>query len=365
MPKRARASLLGIVLLASAVAPATAQRAGSQDTTRRPTVDEYQAMRRAWLEARRTGALGAVPPAYGSAIVGSGMDLRAGVRAGGVIPCGPGWPGWAGDPWPMRGGDPRDARGGQRGSGDTRGDPDRGRRDRGSRGENTGGAGAGRGGFDSDIWDFGNDCWSGYRWGWPYAGPTRGPFSPGYPGYGFGPGSGFGQHGFGLGPQGYGFGPPAHGYGPDGYGFGYKGIFGYQGGFGTYGPGVPYGGSWSFGPWSGFGGASEYGLGPWGYSPLYPFGWGTADGGYRFPWPGIAGGECAEVTVTAGGGLRYSIRVAPQTFGLTRLSDLDLAIDARLSSGQPVLLYGIDGRMLRLDPGPGVEDVRVRPCESR
>jgi hypothetical protein len=98
---------------------------------------------------------------------------------------------------------------------------------------------------------------------------------------------------------------------------------------------------------------------------MYPFGWGTPDGGYRFPWPGMASGDCAEVTVTAGGGVRYSIRVAPQTLGLTRLSDLDLHIDQRLSSGLPVLLHGIDGRVLRLDPGPGVEDVRVTRCERQ
>jgi hypothetical protein len=76
-------------------------------------------------------------------------------------------------------------------------------------------------------------------------------------------------------------------------------------------------------------------------------------------------GSCARVDVVGAGGYRYGVTVWLQPLGLGDHADLELAIDQRLSRGQPMMLYGVDGRVLRLDPGPGIEDVRVLPCETR
>jgi hypothetical protein len=169
-------------------------------------------------------------------------------------------------------------------------------------------------------------------------------------------------------------------------GYGYPGGYGQPGaaGYGSWGPGASYGygpggyGAPGYGPgaydpfnpvvpgWGGWTGVTEYMWGPWGPVPMYPYGWQSAPGsGYGFAWPGTGAGECALVTVTAAGGVQHSIAVGVQTLGLSDLADLDLAIDMRLSQGQAVTLLGIDGRVLRLTPGPGIEDLRVAPCVVR
>lgn len=101
---------------------------------------------------------------------------------------------------------------------------------------------------------------------------------------------------------------------------------------------------------------------------MYPFEWRTGPvEGYAFPWPGYAdpmgaGAGCARLEITVAGGLVHQLTVAPRVLGLARLDDLDLVIDERLSRGVPVTLYGVDGRVLRLDPGVELEDIRVLPC---
>jgi hypothetical protein len=100
--------------------------------------------------------------------------------------------------------------------------------------------------------------------------------------------------------------------------------------------------------------------------PVLPYGWRSSPGeGYGFAWPGVQAGECVVVVVTDAGGQRHTIAVGLQALGLTALSDLDLAIDQRLSQGQAVTLPGIDGRILRLTPGMPIEDIRVTPCAGR
>jgi hypothetical protein len=69
--------------------------------------------------------------------------------------------------------------------------------------------------------------------------------------------------------------------------------------------------------------------------------------------------------VLGAGGVRSGITVLLQPLGLADLADLELVIDERLSRGQPVVLPGVDGRILRLDPGPATEDVRVLPCDLK
>jgi hypothetical protein len=96
---------------------------------------------------------------------------------------------------------------------------------------------------------------------------------------------------------------------------------------------------------------------------LFPYGWQASPGSaYGFAWPGLTAGQCAHVEITGAGGTRYEITVGLQTLGLADIGDLDLAIDARLSNGEAVTLTGVDGRVLRLLPGSGIEDVRVTRC---
>lgn len=298
-------------------APAAGQTTG-QDTLRPPTPEEYQAMRRRWLEARRLGILAPPPVAYGSAVVGLSVP---GAATGAVAPPGGVPPVAAGgrvellcEGWSQRGAGQRIA-GPERGAGA----PERGIADAARPTDPRG-----RGGIGG--------CYPG-AYGYPHGpvGPYPGGYGPGYPGaYGYGPGSG-----------GYGY-PPTYG----------------QGGWDPLNPVPP--------AWSGWTGATEYAWSPWGPVPLYPYGWRSTPGsGYGFSWPGSGAGECALVTITAAGGVRHSIAVGVQTLGLADLGDLDLAIDMRLSQGQAVTLLGMDGRVLRLTPGPGIEDIRVGPCIGR
>jgi hypothetical protein len=357
---------LGAAAIMSA-APTAAQRSG-QDTLRRPTPEEYQAMRRQWLAARRAGM--AVPPpiAYGSAVVGA---RSPGDASGVVLPGGMGVPGMA--PQVVAGGrvellcegwiEPLGP-----GPGLTRRPSAHEREPVGS------GSGIADAVRSTDPRGrsaaFDGTCT-------PYGYPSYGPGLPG--GYGYGPagygpgGPGYGPGGPGYGPGGPGYGPGGPGYGPGGYGPGGPG-YGYGPGVTGYGSGVPGGyGPGGYDPlnpavpgWSGWTGVTEYMWGPWGPVPLYPYGWQSTPGsGYGFSWPGTGAGECALVTITTAGGVVQSIAVGVQPLGLGDLADLDLALDLRLSQGQAVTLLGIDGRVLRLTPGPGIEDIRVTPCAGR
>jgi hypothetical protein len=342
-----RICVVVIALAAAAImsaAPAAAQRSG-QDTLRRPTPAEYQAMRRQWLAARRAGMLVPPPIAYGSAVVGARSPGDAsGVVSGVMRPGRMGVPGMA--PPVVAGGrvellcegwiEPLGP-----GPGLTRRPSAHEREPVGSgsgiadavRSTDPRGRGAA---FDGTCT--------------PYGYPSYGPGLPG--GYGYGPG------GYGPGGPGYGSGG---GYGPGGPGYGYgPGVPGgyTPGGYDPLNPVVP--------GWSGWTGVTEYMWGPWGPVPLYPYGWQSTPGsGYGFSWPGTGAGECALVTITAAGGVVQSIAVGVQPLGLGDLADLDLELDLRLSQGQAVTLLGIDGRVLRLTPGPGIEDIRVTPCAGR
>jgi hypothetical protein len=86
---------------------------------------------------------------------------------------------------------------------------------------------------------------------------------------------------------------------------------------------------------------------------------------WSFGFPGTEYGACAQVQVLSAGGYRYGVTVWLQPLGLGDEADLELAIDQRLSRGQSMVLWGVDGRVLRLDPGPAIEDVRVLPCDPR
>jgi hypothetical protein len=319
-----------------ACAAPTAGQATRQDTLRRQTAEQYQAMRRQWLEARRMGMIVPPPVAYGSAIVGlpspgaATATIPGSPAGGGMVPpitaggrvellC----EGWFG-PGPGLTWVPR-TRAADPGA-DESGLADAVRR--------TDPRGMGYG-FDGTCVPYG------------YGNPGVPAYGPGVPGYGSGvPG----------------YGPGLPGYGPGARGYGYAPAYGNQG---PYGPGpTPYD---PFNPvvpgWGGWTGVTEYMWGPWGPVPMYPYGWQSTPGsGYGFAWPGTGAGECALVTVTAAGGVGHSIAVGVQTLGLSDLADLDLAIDMRLSQGQAVTLLGIDGRVLRLTPGPGIEDIRVSPC---
>ncbi len=310
----------GVAVVAACVVlagarPVLGQRGAGADTIRPLTVEEYQAQRRQWLEARRLGQLG-TGSGYGSAVVGApGIGSGfAGAPLYGPVPGLGGAPancrGWSGagaglDGRVGRAGGLRG--GGQRGAGSTRGRDGSGNRSGGSgRGDNTGRPGLNPG------------------WGMPGLGYGAGNCNPWmYSPWG-GPGGGVGD--------------------ATGYGWGYPGA-----GF----PGIG-------------GGVDAYGWGYYGYMPLYPFGFQSGPaGGYRFSWPGMATGECARVSVELANGVRYDVPVGLETVGLARASDLDLAIDERLSRGESVTLYGLDGRVLRLYPGLEIADIRVSPCDSR
>jgi hypothetical protein len=112
-------------------------------------------------------------------------------------------------------------------------------------------------------------------------------------------------------------------------------------------------------PW----GVQEYGWNGWGWSPQWPFGWSVdPSAGYAFSWPGYAAGECVRVQIAAAGAPPIDMLVALQALGVVDAADLDLAIEARLARGQPVDLYGLDGRRVRIEPGTLLDDVRVLPC---
>jgi hypothetical protein len=313
-------------LLAAALAPLPAAAQERRDSTRGAaaiTAEEMHRIRRAWLEQRRLGELGMGRTTFGSAVVGA---PRAGVATGVGAPLG------AGSPY-----------GGSHG-------------------------------------------WRG--------GP--GGFGPG----GFGPG-GFGPDGFGPG----GFGPG--GFGPGGFGCDRDGLAGRATGR------APWSG-WSsgvacvsghgfdggrFGRWPGdrlpypayplYGrfydrfnddarnryrwtdpllyGVREYDWGWYGPWQTYPGPLGWSDGAYGWysaaPYS-QAPSDCVDLTLLLANGRSHRLVIGLQPLGLSDARDLDLAIDARLSEGLPVLLQGLDGRVLRIEPGTPIDDILVRPCSG-
>jgi hypothetical protein len=63
-----------------------------------------------------------------------------------------------------------------------------------------------------------------------------------------------------------------------------------------------------------------------------------------------------------GNGRAHRLQLGLQSLGLADARDFDLAIDARLSEGRAVTLQGLDGRLVRIEPGTPIEDILVRPC---
>lgn len=318
--------ILITVAAVAAASPVSAQVTG-QDSLRRVTAEEYHILRRQWLEARRSGLIAPSPVTYGSAVVGAPGAGRPAVPTMAVPNMRPSLPSGF-DPEPCPPGIGRQER-------IRAGSP--------SRAGRVAEAVAGQESFDP--------CRPA-----PGGAGTATGYGPGYPGGVPNPYGGDGYGGPGMGP-GYGGYP---GLGP-GYGYGSQ-----------YG-GNPYGYGWPADPfnpiapqWNNWTGVTEFYWSPWGPVPAYPYGWRSSPGeGYGFSWPGVPAGECMVVTVTAAGGLRHSIAVGLQSLGLTHPTDLDLAIDQRLSQGHAVTLPGIDGRLLRLTPGMPIEDIRVTPCAAR
>jgi hypothetical protein len=112
-------------------------------------------------------------------------------------------------------------------------------------------------------------------------------------------------------------------------------------------------------------GVQEYDWGWWGPRRTYPGVFGWSDGGYGWysapPWS-QSPADCVDLTVVLANGRAHRLELGLQSLGLADARDLDLAIDARLSEGSPVLLQGLDGRLIRIDPGTPIEDILVRPC---
>lgn len=112
-------------------------------------------------------------------------------------------------------------------------------------------------------------------------------------------------------------------------------------------------------------GVREYEPSWWGWWPSYPGVFGWADGAYGWysapPWS-RSPADCVDVTLELGNGRAHRLQLGLQSLGLADARDLDLAIDARLSEGRPVMLQGLDGRLLRIDPGTQIDDILVRPC---
>jgi hypothetical protein len=113
-------------------------------------------------------------------------------------------------------------------------------------------------------------------------------------------------------------------------------------------------------------GVQEYGWGGW-YGPWqsYPGPLGWSDGAYGWysasPWS-QSPSDCVDLTLLLANGRSHRLVIGLQPLGLSDARDLDLAIDARLSEGLPVLLQGLDGRVLRIEPGTPIDDILVRPC---
>ena len=303
------------VLLAASAAELRAQE--RRDSTRRAaatSAEELHRVRRAWLEQRRLGRLDASPPVFGSAIVGPPRPGHAtGIAVGGPV----------------------------------------------------------RGGYGAPF-------------GLPYGAGALHCDALIQSGYG-----GFGGHGGYGGYGGFG-GYGAHG-GPAGGAafagrclpvqapllpFGFPGIHGFPGR-----DGLPYPAYPAYGRFYGrfnedarrryewydplLYGIQEYDWGWWGPTRTYPGAFGWADGAYGWysapPWS-RSPADCVDLTVVLGNGRAHRLQLGLQSLGLADTRDLDLAIDARLSQGRPVMLQGLDGRVLRIEPGTAIDDLIVGPC---
>lgn len=301
---------IALLTLFVLVSPRTAAAQERRDSTRRASaisVEEMHRMRRAWLEQRRLGQLGAPASVYGSAVVGA---PRHGYATGVGVPL----PGY-GSPY-------------------------------------------------------------GGVYGSPYGEPYGVPFGgAGFRCDGFGPGGGRPGSARGWTPfAGQGFGGPCAPVGPGSQpwaGFGvpprvglpYPAYPAYGRFYDRFHPDVRDGGGWTD-PRLLFG-VQEYESGwyaPWRTYPG-PLGW--SDGAYGWysapPWS-RSPADCVDLTLEMANGLAHRILVGLQSLGLADPRDLDLAIDARLSEGRPVLLQGLDGRVLRIEPGSPIDDIIVRPC---
>ena len=291
-------------LLAAALAPLPAAAQERRDSTRGAaaiSAEEMHRIRRAWLEQRRLGELGMGPTTFGSAVVGA---PRAGVATGVGGPLGPGSPyggapGWRGGP---AGFGP--AGFGPAGFGCDRGGP----------------AGRVSGRAPWSGWSSGVACVAGHGFDgnafgrWP---GDRLPY-PAYPVYGR-----FYDR----------FSPEAR----DRYRWVDPLLYGVR----------EYDWGW-YGPWQTYPGPLGWSNGAYGWYSAAPYAQSPSD--------------CVDLTLLLGNGRSHRLVIGLQPLGLSDARDLDLAIDARLSEGVPVLLQGLDGRVLRIEPGTPIDDILVRPC---
>lgn len=295
-----------LLLLIGSVAELRAQE--RRDSTRgaaATSAEEMHRIRRAWLEQRRLGRLEGSPPVFGSAIVGPPRaGVATGVAAGGPLG------GGAGSPFglPYGGGalhcDPLLQSGGFGGFGPSGG----------ARGWSYGGAA------------FGGRCV-----------PVQAPLQP------------FAVPGAFASPGRDGMPYPAY----PAYGRFYDRFHGDE---------FRRDGGWNDPLLYGI---QEYAWGWWGPYRTYPGVYGWADGAYGWysapPWS-RSPADCIDLTVVLGNGRTHRLQLGLQSLGLADARDLDLAIDARLSEGRPVILQGLDGRVLRMEPGSAIDDLIVRPC---
>jgi hypothetical protein len=329
------ATSFAILLLFAASAEAGAQE--RRDSTRRAvatSAEEMHRIRRAWLEQRRLGQLDETSPRFGSAVVGPPRSGTAtGIVYGGAVPAGYGSPHAGYGAVPLRC-DAYVQPGGTAGFGGFGGFG--GLEGMGGFG-GYGGLGAyggfggygGRAGVGGNA-PFGATAFAGHCVPVPLAGVPYG--APGA--YGI-PGSGV------LADPAY---PP--------YGRFYERFHPEETGRGGWTDPLLFG-------------VQEYDWSWYGPRRTYPGQFGWSDGAYGWysapAWSGSPS-DCVDLTVELANGRVHRVLVGLQSLGLADVRDLDLAIDARLSEGRPVLLQGLDGRVVRIEPGAAIDDIIVRPC---
>jgi hypothetical protein len=289
-------------LLAAALAPLPAAAQERRDSTRGAaaiSAEEMHRIRRAWLEQRRLGQLGMGPTTFGSAVVGA---PRAGVATGIGAPLGAGTP-YGGTPgW----------HGGPAGF---------------IPGFGPGGFGCDRGGPTGHA--SGGGRWSGWSSGVACV-----------PGHGFG--NRFGRwNGDRLPYPAY----PLYGRFYDRFNHDDRNRYRWVDPL-LYGV-REYDWGW-YGPWQTYPGPLGWSDGAYGWYSAAPYSQAPSD--------------CVDLTLLLANGRSHRLVIGLQPLGLSDARDLDLAIDARLSEGLPVLLQGLDGRVLRIEPGTPIDDILVRPC---
>jgi hypothetical protein len=290
-------------LLAAALAPLPAAAQERGDSTRGAaaiSAEEMHRIRRAWLEQRRLGGLGMGPTTFGSAVVGA---PRAGVATGIGAPVGAGSPYGGAPGW----------RGGPAGF---------------DAGFGPGGFGCDRGGAPGHA--SGRTPWSGWSSGVACV-----------PRHGF-DGNRFGRwNGERLPYPAY----PLYGRFYDRFNHDERNRYRWTDPL-LYGV-REYDWGW-YGPWQTYPGPLGWSDGAYGWYSAAPYSQAQSD--------------CVDLTLLLANGRSHRLVIGLQPLGLSDARDLDLAIDARLSEGLPVLLQGLDGRVLRIEPGTPIEDILVRPC---